>query len=217
MTWSIIIQILLFAIALSMDAFAVSVTDGLIYQDINKKKGAFIALTFGLLQGLMPLIGYWAIELIKFIVSNSLNNNQEVVNKAGQIMSWIVTIISSILLLIIGIKMLIEGISLLKKKPEKKPIKKFSYKEVLLMGIITAIDALAVGVSLNTGLSNNITIFLHVSIIAIITFILSLIGVLLGNKIEKILKGKIEISSIIGGSILITLAVWIIISHILGI
>ena len=217
MTWSIILQILLFAIALSMDAFAVSVTDGLIYQDINKKKGAFIALTFGLLQGLMPLIGYWAIEFIKFIVSVSLNNNQEVVNKAGQIMSWTVTIISSILLLIIGVKMLIEGISLLKKKPEEKPIKKFSYKEVLLMGIITAIDALAVGVSLNTGLSNNTTIFLHVSIIAIVTFVLSLVGVLLGNKIEKLLKGKIEISSIIGGSILITLAIWIIISHIFGI
>ena len=69
MTFEIIIQIVLLGVALSMDAFAVSVTDGLIYQDINKKKALFIALVFGVMQCLMPLICYWLVELVEFIVN----------------------------------------------------------------------------------------------------------------------------------------------------
>ena len=69
MTIEIIIQILLLAIALSMDAFAVSITDGLIYQDVNKKKALFIALTFGVMQGLMTLMGFWLVELVEFLVN----------------------------------------------------------------------------------------------------------------------------------------------------
>ena len=71
--------------------------------------------------------------------------------------------------------------------------------------------------ALHSGLSNNITIFIHISIIIVITFVISLLGVLLGNKIEKLLKGKVEITSIIGGCILILLAIWIVLSHYLGI
>ena len=85
------------------------------------------------------------------------------------------------------------------------------------MGVATAIDAMAVGVSLHAGLSNNFTIWLHVSIICVITFGLSLIGLFLGKQILKLLKGKTEISVIIGGSILVLLAVWVVLSHYLGI
>ena len=70
MTIQIIIEIVLLGIALSMDAFAVSVTDGLIYRDINKKRIFFIAAVFGIMQGLMPLLGYWLVELVEFFVSN---------------------------------------------------------------------------------------------------------------------------------------------------
>lgn len=213
MTIQILAQILLFAVALSMDAFAVSVTDGLIYQDINKKKGLFIALTFGIMQGVMPLIGYWLIELIKYIVISS-NRGDPV--KAGNILAWTVTIIAFILLLFIGGKMLMEGIVGLKKKEEEKKPKLFSIKEVLIMGVATAIDAIAVGVSLNSGLSNNGTIFLHAAIITVVTFLFCIFGVFLGHQIERLLKGKIEITSIIGGSILIILAIWILVSHIVG-
>ena len=211
MTIEIIIQILLLGIALSMDAFAVSVTDGLIYQDINKKKALFIALTFGIMQGLMPLIGYWLVELVEFLV------NEGSAGSASKIMSLIVVWTAFALLVFLGIKMLVEGVLALKKKEEDKPVKLFSYKEVLFFGLATSIDALGSGVALHSGLSNNITIFIHISIIIVITFIISLLGVLLGHKIEKLLKGKVEITSIIGGCILLILAIWIVLSHYLGI
>ena len=71
MTWMIILQVILLGIALSMDAFAVSITDGLIYVDLNKKKTLAIAGTFGFLQALMPLIGYWLIELIVHFIGEA--------------------------------------------------------------------------------------------------------------------------------------------------
>ena len=211
MTVEIIIQILLLGIALSMDAFAVSITDGLIYQDINKKKALFIALTFGVMQGLMPLIGYWLVELVEFLV------NEGSAGSASKIMSLIVVWTAFGLLLFLGTKMLVEGILALKKKEEDKSVRLFSYKEVLFFGLATSIDALGSGVALHSGLSNNITIFIHISVIIVITFVISLLGVLLGHKIEKLLKGKVEITSIIGGCILLILAVWIVLSHYLGI
>ncbi len=209
MTWQIILEILLFAVALSMDAFAVSVTDGLIYSDINKKKSFFIAGVFGVMQGLMPLAGYWIIEGIQYAVGETAGE------KASGIMSTIITWIAFGLLLFIGLKMLIQAIIDIKKPSGQKEMKKFSIKEVLIMGVATAIDALTVGISLHSGLSNNATIFLHISIITVITFIISLVGLFLGHWFDKLLKGKFEISSIIGGCILITLAIWTLLSSIL--
>lgn len=210
MSIEIIIQILLLAIALSMDAFAVSITDGLIYQDMNKKKALFIALTFGIMQGLMPLIGYWLVELVEVLVSGSSEN-------AGNIMSLVVTWVAFALLVFIGGKMLIEGIRDLNKPEEEKEMKVFSIKEVLFFGVATSIDALGTGVALHSGLSNNVTIFIHISIIIVITFVISLLGVLLGKSIVRLLKGKTEITSIIGGCILLVLAIWIVLSHYFGI
>ena len=211
MTFEIIAKIILFGIALAMDAFAVSITDGLIYSDINKKKSFFIAGTFGAMQALMPAIGYFAVELISVIVGSSGSS------KAIELFGVIVTWVSFGLLLLIGIKMIIEGIIEIRKPLEQKEKKLFSIKEVLIMGIATAIDAMAVGVSLHSGLSTNYTIGLHVAIIGIITFGISLIGLFLGKQILKLLKGKTEISVIIGGSILVLLAVWVVLSHYLGI
>lgn len=206
-----IIQVILFGIALSMDAFAVSVTDGLIYTDINKKKSVFIAGVFGVMQALMPLIGFWLVELITVIAGQSGGE------QAGKIMSTIVTWVAFGLLLFIGGKMLIEAILDLKKPAENKEIKKFSYKEVLVMGIATSIDALATGVAFHSGVSTTSTIWLHVVIIMCITFIISMIGLLFGHGVEKLLKGKYEIASIIGGVILLALAIWIVVSHYIGI
>ena len=206
MTFEILIQIILLGIALSMDAFAVSVTDGLIYQDINKKKALFIALVFGVMQGLMPLIGYWLVELVEFFVNGAGGN-------AGNFMATVVTWTAFALLLFIGGKMIIEGVLSIRKPAEEKTMKLFSVKEVLFFGIATSIDALGSGVALHSGLSNNVTIFIHVSIIIGITFVISFIGVILGGKIEKLFKGKTEITSIVGGCILVLLAVWIVLSH----
>ena len=207
MNFEIIIQIILLGIALSMDAFAISVTYGLVYQDITKKRALFIALVFGVMQGLMPLIGYWLVELVEIIVGEVAGAS------AGNTMALIVTWLAFALLLFIGGKMLFEGVKELRNKEENKEPKTFSIKEVLLFGVATSIDALGSGVALHSGLSHNGTVFLHVSIIICITFAISLVGVLLGSKIEKLFKGKTEITSIIGGCILILLAVWIVLSH----
>lgn len=208
MSAQIILLVIYLGLALAMDAFAVSITDGLVYKDINKKKALFIATTFGVMQAVMPLIGYWLVEAIEVAVGN---------DKYGNIMALIVTWLAFALLLFIGFKMLFEGIVELRKPKEEKKEKLFSYKEVLIMGVATAIDALASGVALHSNMSTNVTIWLHVSIILVITFILSLVGVILGRQIVKLLKGKNEITQIIGGCILLTLAVWVVLSHYLGI
>ena len=206
-----IAKIILFGIALAMDAFAVSITDGLIYSDINKKKSFFIAATFGIMQAVMPVIGFFAVEIVSLIVGNS--GSAQAIEIFGIVITWV----SFALLLFIGGKMLIEGIIEIRKPAEEKKTKLFSIKEVLIMGVATAIDAMAVGVSLHAGLSTNVTIWLHVSIICVITFGISLIGLFLGKQILKLLKGKTEISVILGGCILILLAVWVVLSHYLGI
>ena len=211
MTFEIIIQIILFGVALAMDAFSFSITDGLIYSVINKKKIFFIAATFGVMQALMPVIGYYAVELISLLVGSSGSN--DAIHVFGIVITWA----SFGLLLFIGGKMLVEGIIEVRKPEEQKEKKLFSVKEVLIMGIATAIDAMAVGVSLHAGLSNNLTIWLHISIIGVITFGICLIGLFLGKQILRLLKGKTEISVIIGGCILILLAVWVVLSHYLGI
>lgn len=201
-----IVEIILLGIALSMDAFAVSITCGLTLTDLDKKKSCFIAGTFGVMQALMPLTGYWIVELITTIVDASAGE------KVGQIASTIVSYIAFALLIFLGIKMIVEAISSYKKPEEEKEIKKFSYKEILYFGVATSIDALGSGVALHAGLSTNATIWWHVCIIMACTFTISMIGILLAKQVSKLLKGKYEISGIIGGVILIILGLWILIS-----
>ena len=109
--------------------------------------------------------------------------------------------------------MLVESIKEMKKAEEEKCERKFSIKEVLFYGFATAVDALAAGVVLHAGLSTTVTVWLHVSIILVLTFVISLIGLFLGKQIMRLLKGKYEIAGIIGGCILMLLAVWVVISH----
>lgn len=206
MSLAIIVEVVLLGIALSMDAFAVSVTDGLIYTDLNKKKTLAIIGTFAFMQALMPLIGYWIVELVVHFIGE--NKGAEVANIISLVMAW--TAFS--LLLIIGGKMIIESIINMKRKIIKH-LKTFSYKEVFLMGIATSIDALATGFALKAGISNNTTVFLHVSIILIITFVICLVGILLAKQIHKLLKGHHEIANLIGGIILVGLAIWIVLSY----
>ena len=207
MEWFILFQIILLGIGLSADAFSVALTDGLTYIDINKKKSFFIAFVFGFMQAFMPLIGFFLIELIELFAGEVIGAN------AGVIASKIVVWLAFILLLIIGSKMLIESIIDMKKLKEEKKERHFSIKEVIFYGFATAIDALAAGIACHAGLSNVHTIWLHVSIIFILTFLFSLVGLFLGKQIMKMLKGKYEISGIIGGTILILLAIWVVLSH----
>ena len=210
MTFEILLEIFLIGIGLSADSFSVALTDGLIYEDINKKKSFFIAFVFGFMQAAMPLTGYWLVELVEVLAGSAGSN---VVNVIKEIIVWL----AFALLLFIGGKMLIESIIEMRKPKEEKKKKLFSVKEVLFFGFATSIDALTTGVVLHAGLSTNTTVWIHCLIILVVCFIISLIGLFLGKQIMKLLKGKIEISGIIGGSILILLAIWILVSHFLGI
>ncbi len=210
MTAEILIQIFLLGIGLSMDAFSVALTDGLTYKDISKKKSIFIASVFGIMQAIMPLIGFYIVELVEYLAGSLAGK------EAGIIASKVVAWMAFALLIYIGGKMLIESILEMRKPKEEKEEKLFSIKEVLIFGVATSIDALAAGVTLHTGLSDNTTVWLHVSIILVTTFLLSLVGLFLGKQIMKLLKGKYEISGIIGGVILILLGVWVIVSHYTG-
>ena len=210
MTFEILIQIFFLGIGLSMDAFSVALTDGLTYKDINVKKSFFIAFVFGFMQALMPLIGFWLVEAVETIAGEVAGA------EAGIITAKIVTWLAFALLLFIGGKMLIESIIELKKPKEEKKDRIFSIKEVIFYGFATAVDALAAGVALHADLSTTSTVWLHVSIVLVLTVSISLVGLFLGKQIVKLLKGKYEISGIIGGIILILLAVWVIVSHYTG-
>ena len=211
MTFEILIQIIFLGIGLSMDAFSVALVDGLTMKDITKKRSFYIAFAFGFMQALMPLIGFWLVEIVEIIAGDIAGEQAGII--AGKIVVWL----AFVLLLIVGGKMLIESIIELRKPQEEKKEKFFSYKEVFIYSILTAIDALAAGVTMHTGLSTTSTVWLHVSIIFASTFGISLIGLFLGKQVMKLLKGRYEISGIIGGIILILLAVWVILSHYLGI
>lgn len=210
MTFSIFTQIVLLGIGLSADAFSVAIVDGLSYRDIDKKKAFFIAGVFGVMQALMPLIGFWIVEVVERL-AGELGGA-----KAGEIASLVVVWLAFALLLFIGGKMIIESIIEMKKPLEEKNEKLFSIREVLFFGIATSIDALAAGVAMHAGLSTTASVWVHVSIILVITFCVSLVGLFLGNQIMKLFKGKYEITGIIGGVILILLAVWVVLSHYVG-
>lgn len=203
-------EVFLISLALSADSFSVALTDGLTYQDINKRKSFFIAFVFGFMQALMPLIGYWVIELFEVLLGEFAGAT------AGGIAANVIVYVAFGLLLIIGGKMLIESIIEVRKPIEEKKMRKFSIKEVIFYGFATSIDALATGVALHAGLSDNITIWIHTFMILVVCFAISLIGCLLGKQINKLLQGKNDIAGIIGGVILILLAIWILVSHLIG-
>ena len=205
MTWQILLAIFFLGLGLAMDAFSVALTDGLTYTDINKKKSFFIAGTFGFMQALMPLIGFWLVEIVETIAGDLAGE------QAGHIASIVVKWVAFGLLLFIGGKMIIESIIELRKPAEEKASKKFSFKEVIFYGFVTAVDACAAGVTLHAGLSNTATVWLHVFIILAVTFGMSLVGLFLGKQVLKLLKGRYEISGIIGGIILIILAIVIVV------
>ena len=180
------IQIILIGLGLSMDAFAVSICKGLEMKELKKEKMILIALFFGLFQALMPLIGWFlGSRFAKYITS---------------IDHWI----SFVLLIFIGGKMLVEGI---KNKEELANEKELTIKELFLLSIATSIDALAVGITLAFV---NTNIWFAILIIGLITFILSMIGVLLGHKFGAKYQ---NISEIIGGIILILIGIKILLEH----
>ncbi len=197
--WALILQVFLIGVSLSMDAFAVSVTDGMCYGDLNKRKAITIPLTFGIFQAIMPLCGYFLGSVFM------------------QYIDAFDHFVAFGLLLIIGGKMVLDGIKELRSDQEEIALKKFSYPEVALQGVATSIDALAVGLSMlaMTGI-DKVNIFGYVSLIGVTTFALSIVGLIIGIKVGKLFRNKACVAEIIGGLVLIGIGLKILIEGLIG-
>ena len=177
----IIITGLGLGIGLAMDAFAVSMSNGLKENNMKIAKMLLIALTFAIFQGVMPLIGYFVGHaFIKYI---------------EKFVPWI----ALILLLFLGVKMIIDGIKSIKeKKEEEQEIKKLTIKVLLVQAIATSIDALSTGVAFSN--YQIIEAIICVLIIALVTFIICYLGVIIGKHFGTKLSNYADI---FGGVILI--------------
>lgn len=199
MNFGILLSVILTGVSLAMDAFAVSICDGMVYRKLNKTKGVLIPLTFGIFQAVMPIIGFYVgLAFSKIDVFDKFDH-------------WI----AFALLFIIGAKMVYDGIKELRLKEEELKIKEFSFPEVLVQGVATSIDALFVGFSLNSILEgvNNVQLWAWISvcIIGVITFAISLSGLIIGVKVGKLFKKKACIAEIIGGAVLVGIGLKILI------
>lgn len=179
-----LIDIILISIGLAMDSFAISICKGLSMQKMSWKKATIIGLYFGGFQAGMPLLGYF------------LGVGFE--EKIKSVDHWV----AFTLLVLIGIGMIKEAFE---KGEESND--KVDFKSMIILAIATSIDALAIGV---TFAFLNVNLILAISLIGIITFILSVIGVKIGNVFGDKYKSKAEIT---GGLILILLGVKILLEH----
>ena len=181
-----IIEIALIGVGLAMDAFAVSICKGLAMRRMNYKKAIIIAAFFGVLQALMPALGY--------VLGTTF------ANKIAAIDHWI----AFILLALIGANMIKEALS---SDDDECQDDSLRLGDLIMLSIATSIDALAVGI---TFAFFNVSLLLSVSMIGIITFIICVIGVKVGNVFGEKYKSKAELA---GGLILIVMGAKILIDH----
>lgn len=193
------LSLLLIAFGLSMDAFAVSITNGISIKNLQNKHAFKIAAFMGGFQGIMPVIGWAAGVGFKDYIES--------------IDHWI----ALILLTIIGGKMIVEAIKNRNEgvcatgqpiEPEEdKNDEILNNKVLFLLAVATSIDALAVGVSFAF---LQISIVISALLIGIITFIVCFIGVKIGKRCGCFLQSKAEIA---GGVILILIGLKIFLEH----
>lgn len=178
-------EIIVIAIGLAMDAFAVSVCKGLSMKKIEWKKAIIIAVYFGVFQAIMPVFGYFLGSSFSVFVQ--------------KVDHWIAFILLSII-----------GVNMIKESTDDEVEKRndnVDFKTMVVLAIATSIDALAVGV---TFAFFEVNILIAISIIGIITFILSIFGVIIGNKFGDKFQNKAELA---GGIILIIIGVKILLEH----
>lgn len=173
-----IAELLLIAVGLSADAFAVSVTNGMCMKNVKKGWTFLIALTFGVFQGIMPLLGYFLGSTVSSFITKYDG------------------ITALVLLSFVGGKMVFEGVSK-HRHPDEKKETLMTFSILMVQGIATSIDALAVGVSFA---AVDVNIVFSALVICAVTFVFSLAAVLVGKKFGDLLNKKAEI---VGGLILI--------------
>ena len=177
-------ELIMIAIGLSMDAFAVSIGKGLSMDKLDRRNQVKIGFYFGGFQALMPVIGYYVGIYFRSFVES--------------VDHWI----AFALLVLIGVQMLREA------KEEEEIDGSVGVKQMLILSIATSIDALAVGVSF--AFLPGVNIWQAAASIGIITFFLSAIAVKIGNIFGRKYQAK---ASVFGGIILIGMGVKILIEH----
>lgn len=181
------------ALALAMDCFAVSIASGIIVKKHLGKMMIRMAFLFGLFQAAMPLIGWLGVSTFTSYLEN--------------IDHWI----AFGLLAFLGGRMIRESFL-----PEEKKIKPRKLKTQVVLAIATSIDALAVGISFAcTGFSNIKMLVCPLLIIGFVSFVMSIIGVLLGVKFGKPITKKLK-PELLGGVILIFIGIKVLLSHLYG-
>lgn len=184
------ITLILTALGLSMDACAVSISNGMCCYNYNKKQILWTAFAFGFFQAFMPVLG--------FTVGQTFS----------ELISFLDHWIALVLLSLIGGKMIVEAFKEL-KYPEVCLVseKNLTYKLLIAQAVATSIDALAVGIGFAVMKVNILSAALS---IGIITFTCSVAGSLLGKKCGQLFKQKAEI---LGGSILVFIGLKIFLEH----
>ena len=180
-----LLNLFLIAVGLSMDAFAVSVCKGLAMEKAPLKKAAVAGAWFGSFQALMPLAGYLLGSRFEKYIT--------------RIDHWI----AFVLLALIGLNMIKEAFS----REEEKASSTMYFKEMFLLAVATSIDALAVGI---TFAFLRVDILPAVGLIGITTFLLSIVGVKVGNIFGSRYKSRAELA---GGILLVLMGTKILLEH----
>ncbi len=182
MEWNVVFffNSVLLGVGLAMDAFSVSLANGLNEPNMRKGKMCGIALVFAFFQALMPMIGWVCVHTIV-----------QYFQAFEKCIPWI----ALVLLVFIGGKMLIDGI---RNKEEADESTGVGFTALLVQGVATSIDALSVGFTIaEYGLVMAIVCAL---IIAVVTFFICMTGIVIGRKVGTKFAGK---AAIFGGAILI--------------
>ena len=184
-TFIFLVNSVLLGVGLAMDAFSVSLANGLNDSRMSKARMSVIAGVFAIFQAAMPMIGWTCVHTIVQYFSSF-----------EKLIPWI----ALVLLLYIGGKMLIEGIR--GGDEESADIKNLSFGTLLVQGVATSIDALSVGFTIAD--YNLLMALICALIIAIVTFVICIVGLYIGKRVGTKLAGK---ANILGGIILIGIGI----------
>lgn len=182
---------ILFGIGLAMDAFSISLANGLNEPEMKSKRMIGISSVYGIFQTVMPLIGWACVHTISTLFE-----------KFNKFIPWI----AFSLLLYIGGKMIIEAL----QKEESNENISLSFTMLLIQGLATSIDALSVGFTIAD--YNFIQTLIEVLIIGFVTFVICYLGLIIGKRFGTKLGSK---ASLLGGSILIIIGLEILIKSFL--
>lgn len=177
---------ILLAVGLAMDAFSVSLVNGLNEPTMKKPRMCLIAGCYGFFQFIMPMVGWICVHTLV-----------EHFKSFQKFIPWI----AFGLLTYIGVQMLIEGIKH-EDETDESSASTLSYSKLFIQGIATSIDALSVGFTIAD--YNLFLAIIACVIIAVVTYFISLIGVSIGKKAGTKLSDK---ASILGGSVLIFIGI----------